>query len=63
MSTCTKWARPISLSLVKTTDWQDYTLRMIDLMQRLSVRHYIKESLQEYLPAGYPNPMRVPQHH
>lgn len=50
------------LKLTKTTDWRDYTLRMIDLCQQLGVRHYIKKDLQEYLPAGYHNPMRVPQH-
>ena len=26
-------------------------------------RHYIKEDLQPFLPPGYQNPMRVPQHH
>lgn len=51
------------LPMTKTTDWQDYTLRMIDLCQRLGVRHYIKKDLQQFLPAGYPNPLRVPQHH
>ena len=50
-------------SITKTTDWQDYTLRMIDLCQRLGVRHYVKKDLQPFLPAGYPNPLRVPQHH
>jgi len=47
----------------RTTDWRDYTLRMIDLCQRLGVKHYIKRDLQQYLPAGYSNPMRVAQHH
>jgi DNA repair photolyase len=49
--------------ITRTTDWHDYTLRMISLCQRLGVRHYIKRDLQEYLPAGYPNPLRVQQHH
>lgn len=44
-------------------DWEDYTLRMIDKLQRLGKRHYIKKDLQKYLPAGYPNPLRVEQHH
>lgn len=44
-------------------DWQDYTLRMIDLCQALGVKHYIKKDLQKYLPVGYHNPLRVPQHH
>jgi len=47
----------------RTTDWRDYTLRMIDLCQRLGAKHYIKRDLQPYLPAGYHNPMRVQQHH
>jgi DNA repair photolyase len=49
--------------ITRTTDWRDYTLRMIALCQHLGVRHYIKKDLQEYLPAGYPNPLRVRQHH
>lgn len=51
------------LPMTKTTDWRDYTLRMVDLCQRLGVRHYVKKDLQSFLPAGYPNPLRVPQHH
>lgn len=45
-----------------TIDWRDYTLRMIDLCQRIGVKHYIKRDLQPYLPAGHYNPMRVVQH-
>ncbi len=44
-------------------DWRDYTLRMIELCQALDVKHYIKKDLQKYLPVGYPNPLRVQQHH
>lgn len=51
------------LPMTKTTDWRDYTLRMLDLMNRLDARHYIKKDLQPFLPPGYPNPLRVPQHH
>jgi DNA repair photolyase len=51
------------LPMTKTTDWRDYTLRMIELCQCLGVRHYVKKDLQPNLPAGYPNPLRVPQHH
>lgn len=51
------------LPMTKTTDWQDYTLRMIELCQRLGVKHYVKKDLQSFLPDGYPNPLRVPQHH
>jgi DNA repair photolyase len=49
--------------ITKTTDWRGYTLRMVELLNRLAVRHYIKRDLQPYLPAGYPNPLRVAQHH
>lgn len=49
--------------ITRTTDWGAYTLRMIAKLQRLGRAHYIKEDLQSYLPAGYPNPLRVPQHH
>jgi DNA repair photolyase len=51
------------LPITKTEDWRDYTLRMIELLQRLDVKHYIKKDLQPFLPAGYPNQLRVPQHH
>ena len=51
------------LSITKTTDWRDYTLRMIDLLNRLGKAHYIKKDLQPFLPEGYHNPLRVPQHH
>jgi DNA repair photolyase len=50
------------LPMTKTTDWQDYTMRMIELCQQLGVKHYVKKDLQGYLPAGYHNPLRVPQH-
>jgi len=49
--------------ITRTTDWKGYTLRMIDLLQKLGKQHYIKQDLQPYLPAGYHNPLRVPQHH
>jgi DNA repair photolyase len=51
------------LKLTKTTDWASYTARMIKLLGKLGKAHYIKKDLQKYLPAGYPNPLRVPQHH
>jgi DNA repair photolyase len=49
--------------ITKTTDWEGYTHRMIDKLQALGKAHYIKKDLQPYLPAGYHNPLRVPQHH
>lgn len=48
--------------ITRTTDWQGYTLRMVELCQRLGVKHYIKKDLQAYLPAGYHNPKRIQQH-
>lgn len=49
--------------ITRTTDWRDYTLRMIDLLNRLGKKHYIKRDLQEFLPPDYVNPLRIPQHH
>jgi DNA repair photolyase len=49
--------------ITRTTDWRDYTLRMVDLLNRLGARHYIKRDLQPFLPPGYPNPLRIAQHH
>lgn len=58
-----KIGRANYLPMTKTTDWQDYTLRILDLVERLGVRHYIKEDLQKYLPPGYHNPRYIEQHH
>jgi DNA repair photolyase len=49
--------------ITRTTDWRDYTLRMVELLNKVSAPHYIKKDLQPYLPEGYMNPLRVPQHH
>lgn len=46
-----------------STDWAGYTQRMIAKLTRLGKAHYIKKDLQKYLPDGYHNPLRVPQHH
>jgi DNA repair photolyase len=51
------------LPMTRTTDWRSYTLRMVELCQRLGAAHYVKLDLQPYLPAGYHNPRRVQQHH
>lgn len=51
------------LPMTKTTDWKSYTERMVELCARLGVAHYVKKDLQRFLPAGYPNPLRLPQHH
>jgi hypothetical protein len=29
--------------MTKTTDWRDYTLRMVDALSRVGARHYIKK--------------------
>ena len=50
-------------SLTRSIDWQSYTARMVELCTRLGVRHFVKKDLAGYLPAGYPNPVRIPQHH
>jgi DNA repair photolyase len=49
--------------ITTTTDWRDYTLRMIALLSQFGKAHYIKRDLQPFLPRGYHNPLRVPQHH
>jgi DNA repair photolyase len=49
--------------ITRTTDWCDYTLRMVDKLSALGKAHYIKRDLQSFLPADYHNPLRVPQHH
>lgn len=49
--------------ITRMTDWRDYTLRVVDLCQKYGISHYVKRDLQEYLPAGYHNPLRVQQHH
>lgn len=51
------------LPMTKTTDWEGYTHRMIELLNKLGKAHYIKKDLQGYLRPGYPNPKRIPQHH
>jgi DNA repair photolyase len=51
------------LPMTKTTDWKTYTERMVKLCAKLGVTHYVKKDLQSFLPDGYTNPLRVPQHH
>jgi len=57
-----KVGRANYLPMTQTTDWRGYTLRMIELLNRLGARHYVKHDLQSFLPPGYPNPLRVQQH-
>lgn len=49
--------------ITRTTDWRDYTLRMVETVNNYGALHYFKRDLQPYLPDGYHNPLRVPQHH
>lgn len=58
-----KVGRANYLPMTQSTNWEDYCHRMIDLLQKLGAKHYIKKDLQKYLPPGYYNPMRIPQHH
>jgi DNA repair photolyase len=51
------------IPLSKTIDWREYTIKVIELLDRVGARAYIKHDLQPYLPAGYQNPLRVKQHH
>lgn len=51
------------LPITKTTDWADYTHRMLDKVAQLGARYYFKRDLQPFLPPGLYNPLRVPQHH
>lgn len=51
------------INITRTTDWRTYTLRMIEKLQQLKKLHYIKKDLQSYLPKGYPNVLRLAQHH
>ncbi len=57
-----KVGRANYLPMTYTTDWESYTHRILDLVNRLGVRHYIKKDLQPYLPAGYHNPKYISQH-
>jgi alkylated DNA repair dioxygenase AlkB len=58
-----KIGRANYLPSTHTTDWETYTHRMLDALSHYGAAHYIKRDLQKYLPSGYHNPMRVPQHH
>lgn len=47
--------------ITRTTDWRDYTLRMLDRLTQVGATFYFKKDLQPHLPAGAPNPLRVRQ--
>lgn len=57
-----KIGRANYLPMTKTIDWEKYTHDMIEICQKLGVKHYIKKDLQKYLPKGYHNPLRIQQH-
>jgi DNA repair photolyase len=58
-----KIGRANYLPMTSTTDWESYTYRILELVNRLGVKHYIKHDLQKYLPAGYYNPRYIDQFH
>lgn len=58
-----KIGRANYLPMTNTTDWESYTHRILEMVNRLGVKHYIKHDLQKYLPAGYYNPRYINQHH
>jgi DNA repair photolyase len=58
-----KIGRANYLPMTSTTNWEEYTHRMIAKCQRLNVKHYIKKDLQPFIPKGYHNPLRVQQHY
>lgn len=58
-----KIGRANYLPMTSTTDWESYTHRILELVNRLGVKHYIKHDLQKYLPEGYYNPRYIDQFH
>lgn len=57
-----KVGRANYLPMTNNTDWESYTHRILELVNKLGVKHYIKHDLQKYLPAGYYNPKYITQH-
>lgn len=58
-----KIGRANYLPMTTTTDWEEYTNRVLETVNRLGVNHYIKKDLQKYLPEGYQNIKYIPQYH
>lgn len=56
-----KIGRANYLPMTKTTDWRAYTSAIIDVCAKRGINHYVKKDLQQYLPEGYDNPLRVKQ--
>jgi len=57
-----KIGRANYLPMTATTDWEGYTHKILDVVNRLGAKHYIKHDLQPYLPSGYYNPRYIDQH-
>lgn len=49
--------------ITKNTDWKRYTLQILELVNKLKIKHYIKKDLQGYLPTNYHNPKYIMQYH
>lgn len=58
-----KIGRANYLPMTTSTDWESYTHRIVEMVNRLGVKHYIKKDLQKYLPPNYHNPRYIDQHH
>lgn len=58
-----KIGRANYLPMTYTTDWEEYTYRILETVNRLGVKHYIKHDLQKFLPKGYGNPKYIAQNH
>lgn len=49
--------------ITRTTDWKDYTLRMLDRLYKYGKNYYFKLDLQPHLPRFTINNLRMSQHH
>jgi DNA repair photolyase len=58
-----KIGRANYLPMTGTTDWKQYTERMLELVNKLGIKHYFKKDLQAFLPVGYYNPKYIDQHY
>lgn len=56
-----KVGRANYLPMTGSTDWQEYTEKILKLVDGLGVKHYIKKDLQAFLPKGYHNPRYIDQ--
>lgn len=57
-----KIGRVNHIGLTKEINWEEFTHRVIEVVSKYNIRHYLKKDLQPYLPAGYENPKYVTQH-